>query len=82
MFTLDSGATRNATLSNPYPKGLTAARAVRKAIRRSWAAAWAPSTRHGTAIREMYSWNVSVQREVGWNSVLEVNYTGSRGVHL
>ena len=30
----------------------------------------------------MYSWNFSVQREVGWNSVLEINYTGSRGAHL
>ena len=31
---------------------------------------------------EMYSWNLSIQREIGWNSILEVNYTGSRGVQL
>ena len=31
---------------------------------------------------EYHSWNMSVQREVGWSSVLEANYTGSRGTHL
>ena len=31
---------------------------------------------------EYHSWNLSVQREVGWSSVVETNYTGSRGTHL
>ena len=31
---------------------------------------------------EMYNWNFSIQREVGWDSLVEVNYTGSRGAHL
>jgi hypothetical protein len=31
---------------------------------------------------EYHSWNLSVQREVGWSSVIETNYTGSRGTHL
>jgi hypothetical protein len=31
---------------------------------------------------EYHSWNLSIQREIGWNSVLEINYTGSRGMHL
>jgi hypothetical protein len=31
---------------------------------------------------EMYNWNASLQREIGWQSMIEVNYTGSRGVKL
>jgi hypothetical protein len=31
---------------------------------------------------EMYSWNFSIQRELPWHTVLETNYTASRGVHL
>ncbi|MGC4050052.1 MAG: TonB-dependent receptor [Paludibaculum sp.] len=31
---------------------------------------------------EYHSWNFSIQREVGWQSVFEMNYTGSRGTHL
>ena len=42
----------------------------------------------GTIVREnnrnpeYHSWNLSIQREVGWQSVVEINYTGSRGTHL
>ena len=83
-WSLDSGATRNATLSNPYPQGILTLppgssqgdRTFLGLRRRE------PSYAPRTAIREMYSWNFSIQREVGWDSVLEVNYTGSRGVHL
>ena len=31
---------------------------------------------------QMYQWNLSVQREVGWQSIVEVAYMGSRGVKL
>ncbi len=31
---------------------------------------------------EYCSWNLSIQRELPWQSVLEVNDTGSRGAHL
>jgi hypothetical protein len=31
---------------------------------------------------EYHSWNLSIQRELPLQSVLEVNYTGSRGTHL
>jgi len=31
---------------------------------------------------EMYSWNLSIQRDMGWSSMVEIAYTGSRGVHL
>jgi hypothetical protein len=31
---------------------------------------------------EYHSWNVSVQREIFWNSVVETNYTGSTHLFL
>ncbi len=31
---------------------------------------------------EYHSWNFSIQRELPLQSVLELNYTGSRGTHL
>ena len=73
----------NATLSNPYPQGiLTPPGSSHGRYDVPRAAAWARSRAPTARIREMYSWNFSVQREVGWNSMLEINYTGSRGVHL
>lgn len=80
-WSLDSGATRNATLSNPYPQGILTPPG----------SAQGDSTFIGLGVGtitrfnrnpEMYSWNFSIQRETGWNSIFEMNYTGSRGVHL
>jgi hypothetical protein len=80
-WTLDSYATRNATLSNPYPQGILTPPG------NSLGDATFIGLGVGTITRanrnpEMYSWNLSIQREVGWNSMIEINYTGSRGVHL
>lgn len=35
-----------------------------------------------TQYPENHQWFAGVQREIGWNNVLEVNYIGRRGVHL
>ncbi len=81
-FTLDSNATRYATLADPYPNGmlLPPGRALgdRTFIGLN-AGTILPSNNRNP---EYHSWNVSIQREVGWNSVVETNYTGSRGTHL
>ncbi|HJZ72688.1 MAG TPA: TonB-dependent receptor, partial [Vicinamibacterales bacterium] len=80
-WSLDSGATRNATLSNPYPQGILTPPG------RSLGDMTLIGLGVGTITRqtrnpEMYSWNLSVQRDIGWSSMVEINYTGSRGVHL
>ena len=80
-WSLDSGATRNATLANPYPQGILSPPGS------SLGDSTFLGLGVGTITRpnmnpEMYSWNLSIQREVGWNSMVEINYTGSRGVHL
>jgi hypothetical protein len=81
-FTLDSNATRYATLANPYPNGMLLPPGSTLGDRTFIglnAGTILPSNNRNP---EYHSWNVSVQREVGWNSVVETNYTGSRGTHL
>lgn len=80
-FSRDGGLTQFASLSNPYPNGLTIP----------------PGTSQGTATflglgvgtdtrpnqnPQYQLWNLSVQREIGFNTVMEVNYSGSKGTHL
>jgi hypothetical protein len=81
-FTLDSNATRYATLANPYPDGmqLPPGRALGDSTLIGLnAGTILPSNNRNP---EYHSWNLSVQREVGWSSLVETNYTGSRGTHL
>ncbi len=80
-WSLDSGATRNATLSNPYPQGILTPPGNSLGDMTFIGLGVGTITRRNRN-PEMYSWNMSIQRETGWNSILEINYTGSRGVHL
>jgi hypothetical protein len=79
---LDSNATLYARLNNPYPDGmlLPPGRSLGdRTFIGLGAGTILPSNNRNP---EYHSWNFSIQREVGWSSVLEVNYTGSRGTHL
>src|SRR5258708_17976119 len=80
-WSLDSGATRNATLSNPYPQGILTPPGSTQGDATFIGLGVGTITRYNRN-PEMYSWNWSIQREIGWNAVFEANYTGSRGVHL
>ena len=80
-WSLDSGATRNATLSDPYPQGILTPPGSSLGDMTLIGLGVGTITRQ-TQNPEMYSWNLSVQRDIGWSSIVEVNYTGSRGVHL
>ncbi|MGI8745725.1 MAG: TonB-dependent receptor domain-containing protein [Bryobacteraceae bacterium] len=82
QFSLDSGATQFATLTNPYPVGLTLP--LGSSLGDATFIGRGASTIDRTTGQnpELYQWNFSIQREVGWDSVLEVNYTGSRGAKL
>jgi hypothetical protein len=80
-WSLDSGATRNATLENPYPQGILSPPGSSLGDMTFIGLGVGTITRSNHN-PQMYSWNFSIQREVGWNSIIEVNYTGSRGVHL
>lgn len=80
-YSLDSNATLFARLNNPYPQGMLLPPG------RSKGDATFLGLGAGTIVPDLnrnpeyYSWNFSIQREVG-NGVVEVNYTGSRGAHL
>lgn len=79
---LDSNATLYAKLGNPYPDGMLlppgSAQGDKTFIGLGAGTILGSNSRNP----EYHSWNISVQREVGWQAVLEVNYTGSRGTHL
>src|SRR5436305_342311 len=80
-WSLDSGATQNATLENPYPQGILSPPGSANGDSTFLGLGVGTITRQNHN-PQMYCWNFSIQREVCWNSVLEVNYTGSRGVDL
>src|SRR5207302_4947249 len=75
-WSLDSGATRNATLENPYPQGILLPPGNSQGDMTFIGLGVGTITR-GNHNPQMYSWNFSLQREVGWNSIVEVNYTAS-----
>jgi hypothetical protein len=82
VWSLDSNATLNTQLNNPFPNGvlLPPGRALGDAtlLGQGVGTILASNNRNP----EYHSWNFSIQRELPMQSVLEVNYTGSRGVHL
>lgn len=81
-FSLDSHATLYARLSNPYPAGmlLPPGRSLGEATYIGLGASTIlPSNNRNP---EYHSWNLSIQRELPFQSMIEVNYTGSRGTHL
>jgi len=70
-WSLDSGATRNATLANPYPQGILTPPGSANGDSTFLGLGVGTITR-ANSNPQMYSFNFSIQREVGWNSILEV----------
>jgi hypothetical protein len=81
IWSLDSGATQNASLGNPYPNGLQIPPGSSLGDA-SFIGLGLNTIARDNRNPEYYSWNLSIQREIGWQAVFEMNYTGSRGVHL
>lgn len=82
IWTLDSNATLNARLNNPFPNGILRPPGSSQGdatLLGFGASTILPSNNRNP---EYHSWNLSIQRELPLQSVLEVNYTGSRGTHL
>ncbi|MBK5293575.1 MAG: TonB-dependent receptor [Acidobacteriia bacterium] len=82
VFTLDSNATLYAKLNNPYVNGMQLPPGSSQGDRTFLGLGASTVVPSNNRNPEYYSWNLSVQRELPWQSVLEVNYTGSRGAHL
>lgn len=80
-YSLDSNATLFAKLDNPYPTGMLLPPGREKGdstLLGLGVGTIVPSLNRNP---EYYTWNFSIQREVG-TGVVEMNYTGSRGAHL
>jgi hypothetical protein len=82
IWTLNSNETLIGSLSDPFPNGIL------QPPGRSQGDSTLIGFDTGTILPsnnrnpEYHSWNLSIQRELPLQSVLEVNYTGSRGTHL
>ena len=81
-WSLDSHDTRNITLSNPYPQGLTFPLGSSLGDKTFLGRGAGTVDRKTGGNPEMYQWNISVQRDVSWQSMIEVNYVGNRGAKL
>ena len=82
IWTVDSNATLIARLNNPFPNGILQPPGRSQGdntLLGFGASTILPSNNRNP---EYHSWNLSIQRELPLQSVLELNYTGSRGVHL
>lgn len=79
---LDGNATLYAKLNNPYPDGMLLPPGSSLGDKTFLGLGAGTILGSNSRNPEYHSWNLSIQREVGFQSVLEVNYTGSRGTHL
>ncbi len=80
-FSRDEGITQYATLSNPFPNGLTMpAGPSRDPL--AYLGLGFDSYDPNTVNPQWQQWNFSIQRELPGRGVLEVNYGGSKGTHL
>jgi hypothetical protein len=80
--TLDSNATQYAKLSDPYRDGMLLPPGRSQGDKTYIGLSADTILGSNSRNPEYHSWNFSIQREVGWKSIIEVNYTGSRGTHL
>ena len=82
IWTLDSNATLNSSLNNPFPNGVLLPPGRSQGDNTFLGFGTGTIVRDNNRNPEYHSWNLSIQRELPMRSVLEVNYTGSRGTHL
>jgi hypothetical protein len=82
QWSLDSNVTQYATLTNPYPVGLTLPLGSSQGDKTFIGRGAGTIVRNTGTNPELYNWNISIQREVGWSSLVEINYTGNRGAKL
>jgi Carboxypeptidase regulatory-like domain/TonB dependent receptor len=82
IWTTDSNATLRGSLSNPFPHGIMEPPGRSQGDATLIGFPVGPVLSSNNRNPEYHSWNLSIQRELPLQSVLEVNYTGSRGTHL
>lgn len=81
QFSRDSNFTQYASLQNPFPNGLTMPPGPTKDPL-SYIGLGFDSYDPKTVNPQIQQWNLSIQRELPGNGVLEVSYGGSKGTYL
>lgn len=83
--TLDGGITQNATLSNPFPDGITVPQGDKYGKLNMWGYSannsWALSD-DKFVNAEIYQWSFSFQRQISQDTLVEVAYSANRSTHL
>ncbi|MFN3322861.1 MAG: TonB-dependent receptor domain-containing protein [Bryobacteraceae bacterium] len=82
IWSLDANATRFTTMANPFPNGVMQPPGNSQGPDTLIGFGTGPILPSNNRNPEYHSWNLSIQRELPMSSVLELNYTGSRGTHL
>jgi len=77
----DSDLTRYATLANPWPDGMNLPPG-RSLGAMTFVGMSATSVVPENTKPSYHSWNFSIQRQLPGSSVVEVNYTGTKGTHM
>ena len=79
---LDGGVTRYGSLSNPFPNGLLYPQERKYGNLNLWGLGADSHVDEDFRNAEIYQWNVGIQRELPGTMLVEVVYSGNRGVHL
>lgn len=82
IWSLDSNATLIARLNNPFPNGILQPPGRAQGDDTLLGFGVGTIVRENNRNPEYHSWNLSIQRDISFQSVIEINYTGSRGTHL
>jgi len=83
FFTLDNFNNRAASLSNPFPNGLTGPQGKQYGDLAEWG--YANANDLGTTVAQnadIYQWNLGVQRLLPSQIVIGVDYSANRSTHL
>lgn len=78
----DGGITRFATLSNPFPNGITPPPGPIYGPQTRWGFGNSANLSDEFRNAEIYQWNIGIQRELPGSILFEVNYSGNRSTHL
>ena len=83
LFTKDNFQTQYATLSNPFPAGLTLPQGTKYGKLAQWGYSNASDLDTGTVrSAEIYQWNLGVQHLFPGQIVVGVDYSANRSTHL
>ena len=82
IFSKDSNVTQYATLENPYPVGFVGPQAGKYGALTMWG--YGNGNHNSLEFHNgtIYQWNFGIERQLSPSTLIDVNYSASRSVHL